>query len=263
MTQEEDVLGLLDEPLSGETGAELPHLVPEQREVPVLDVEVVVLDERKDGPGEREPVVKGLPELARHQSAVFLADPVALRDDRFERTCDVLARLETLDIRADRRDRDARVVDPRAMVVREAVSEREREPLCLGLIEVGKPLLAAPFQCEVGPQFLLVPGRLDAGRHSELERPAGEPAQLLVRAQDEDVDPRNHRRDRLVGDAGEGPPAQLVEEEVGPIAQVVELEVVLHDAVEPIQHAVVGADERVGGADAAELGDDGLVLELG
>ena len=59
VAQVEDVLRLGEEPVVGEQRAELAHLVPEDREEPVLDVEVVVLDERVDRAREREALVEG------------------------------------------------------------------------------------------------------------------------------------------------------------------------------------------------------------
>ena len=46
--QEEDVLAVREEAVRHEDVAELAHLVPEDRVVPVLHVEVVVLDVRVD-----------------------------------------------------------------------------------------------------------------------------------------------------------------------------------------------------------------------
>ena len=65
------------------------------------------------------------------------------------------------------------------------------------------------------------------------------------------------------GMSGKRLPAELVEDEVGAVAEVEELEVVLADAVESLEQAVVGDEEHVAGAEAAALGDDRLVLVLG
>ena len=81
-------------PWATNTRAELADLVPEDRVVPVLDVEVVVLDER-DTPGARArstcrnalAVVIGRQELA-----VLAGDPLALGQDLLQRPVDVLAR---------------------------------------------------------------------------------------------------------------------------------------------------------------------------
>ena len=63
--------------------------------------------------------------------------------------------------------------------------------------------------------------------------------------------------------SGNSAAAELVEGEVRPVAEVEELEVVLEDAVEPLEQAVVGGEQRVARADPAALGHDRLVLELG
>ena len=65
-----------------EERAELAHLVPEDREVAVVDVEVVVLDVREDSPREREALVEGGALLLGDELAVLGGDPLALRDDR-------------------------------------------------------------------------------------------------------------------------------------------------------------------------------------
>ena len=44
----------------GEQRAELTHLVPEHRVVPVVDVEIVVLDVGEDPPGEAQLLVEGV-----------------------------------------------------------------------------------------------------------------------------------------------------------------------------------------------------------
>ncbi len=61
----EDILRIREESLPGQERAELPHLVPEDRAEPVLDVEVVALDEGEDGASKLEALVEGLPCLLR------------------------------------------------------------------------------------------------------------------------------------------------------------------------------------------------------
>ena len=139
MAQVEDVLLLGQEPESCEESAELAHLVPEEREVAVLDVEVVVLDEREDRAGERQALVERPAFLLGQEGAVLLGDPLSLGQHPLEGARDVLARLEPLDVGADRGDRQRRVVDPGAMVVVEAVSVRVVEPGILRLLVVGEP----------------------------------------------------------------------------------------------------------------------------
>ena len=54
----EDVLGVVEEPVPRQERAELPHLVPEERVVPVLDVEVVALDVGEHEPREPEVLIE-------------------------------------------------------------------------------------------------------------------------------------------------------------------------------------------------------------
>ena len=56
----EDVVCLVEEPVADQQLTELPGLVPEQRVVPVLDVEVVALDVGEDQAREAERLVEGL-----------------------------------------------------------------------------------------------------------------------------------------------------------------------------------------------------------
>jgi hypothetical protein len=149
------------------------------------------------------------------------------------------------------------------MVMVEAVSEGEREPWILRLVEVREPLLTCRGARERAAELVFSAPCLHPFGHPELEGATSESPQLLVGTEDEDVDPRHHPRDSLVGDPREELPAELVEDEVGAVAEVVELEVVLHDAVETVEQAVVGPKEEVGGAEPAALRDDHLVLELG
>ena len=65
---------------------ELAHLVPEDREVAVVDVEVMVLDVGEHHAGEREALVEGLAQLRREQRAVPLGDALTLRERSFART---------------------------------------------------------------------------------------------------------------------------------------------------------------------------------
>ena len=62
--------------------------------------------------------------------------------------------------------------------------------------------------------------------------------------------------------SGNASSAPLVEGEVRPVAETQELEVVLEDAVDPFEQAVVRMQERVARPEPAALGDDRLVLEL-
>jgi hypothetical protein len=116
--QVEDVLRVVEEPVRAEDLAELADAVPEDRVVPVLDVEVVVLDVRIDAPREADELVeRGPVVVGREQLAVLARDPLALRDDLVERPVDLLAGLELLDVAAERVERHRQIVHPGAVVV--------------------------------------------------------------------------------------------------------------------------------------------------
>src|SRR4029453_11519742 len=108
MAQVEHVLLIGQETVAPEQSAELAHLVPEEREVAVLDVEVMVLDERKDRAGERQALVERLTLAVGQERPVLLRDPLSLRQHLLERARDVLGRLEPLDVGTNRSDRPRR-----------------------------------------------------------------------------------------------------------------------------------------------------------
>ena len=58
MAEQEDVLLVRQEPVARQECPELAHLVPEDRHVAMVDVEVVVLDIGEDRAGEREALVE-------------------------------------------------------------------------------------------------------------------------------------------------------------------------------------------------------------
>ena len=111
-------------------------------------------------------------------------------------------------------------------------------------------------------ELFLVARALDCLGHAQLECEPREAPELVVRAQDEHVDARQHLRDRLVRDVGEGLATALVEDEVGAVAEVQELEVVLEDAIDALEQAVVRLKQRVARSEAARLEHDRLILEL-
>ena len=80
MTQEEDVLLVDQKAVPGKERAELAHLVPENGVVPVIDVEVVVLDVGEHGAGEGKLLVECLSNLLGKKGAMLVGDPVAFGD---------------------------------------------------------------------------------------------------------------------------------------------------------------------------------------
>ena len=243
----------VQEAVAREQRAELAHLVPEDRVVPVLDVEVVALDVREHRPREAEVLVERAPAsssgAASRYSAVMRSRSAR---HRVERPVDVLAGLQALDVVRGCRERDGGIVDPGAVVVVEAVAVRVVEPRRLGRLPVGRATaapasLAASGDCAARPR----PRPPRRRRRSPSSIGAlGEALELLVGPEEDDVDAGDHLRDRLVGDVGEALLAELVEDEVGGVAEVEELEVVLPDPVDALEQAVVRDEQRVARADA-------------
>src|SRR3954465_2624175 len=150
------------------------------------------------------------------------------------------------------------------MAMREAAAPvREVEPGVLRGFEVGEPARSPITSREVCAQLVLVGRGADGCADSQLERETSEAPKLVVGAQDEDIDARDHLRDGVLRDLGEGSPAEVVEDEIGGVAEIEELEVVLQDPVEPVEEAVVGDEQDVARAHAACFRDDRLVLVLG
>ena len=207
--------GVARNPCRDEQRAELAHLVPEDRVVPVLDVEVVALDVREDRPRQPEVLIERRSRLVvGQQRSVLVGDPVALGADRGERAGDVLARLRAARCRPPMiASGTRRVVDPRAVVVVEAVAVRVVEPRRLHGVPVREPLARPPSVSATAPRGagLVARGGQHRVGHAELERPRGQPLELVVGPEQHDVDPRDHLRDRLVGDVREALLAELVE----------------------------------------------------
>ena len=161
-----------------------------------------------------------------------------------------------------RRVRNARIVEPAAVVVVKAVAGGHVEPRVLDLLELLEPAPAGFGFGELGVDLVwraaLHERRVDPG----LDRQARQPAQLGVGPEQEHVDAGDHLRDVLVGDVRQVALAELDERAVRAVAEQQELEVVLpHQVVQP-QRAAVGVEHLVerGVAVVAERDLVGLVL---
>ena len=86
----------------------------------------------------------------REQLRVLGRDPVALGQQPLLRPVEARARVDLRDVAGDRRERQAEVVDPRAVVVVEAVARRHEEPRVLARLEIGDPGPAALALLELG-----------------------------------------------------------------------------------------------------------------
>ena len=103
---------------------------------------------------------------------------------------------------------------------------------------------------------------------AELDGQLGELLQFVVRAEEVDVHALHHLGDRLIGDGGELLLEEAEEVEIGGIAEVQELEVILPGLVQKLDRAVVGLHHSVGVVEADALLDPfqrhdvGQLLEL-
>src|SRR4029079_11708431 len=98
--EQEDVLPVLEEPDARQERTERAHLVPEDREVAMVDVEVMVLDVGEHLAREGEALVERLEQLRREQRAVPLGDALTLGERSFARKRDLLAGVQSRDVGA-------------------------------------------------------------------------------------------------------------------------------------------------------------------
>ena len=131
-------------PMLCQQRAELADLVPPPRQEPVVAEELVLLDVREHGPRQGQQVVERRPRLLVEQRAVLVRQPLALALDLLGRAVDLLARAQRADVADQRRVRNARVVEPAAVVVVEPVAGRHVEPRVLDLLELVEPAAALP-----------------------------------------------------------------------------------------------------------------------
>jgi len=97
----------------------------------------------------------------------------------------------------------------------------------------------------------------------EFDRQTRQFLQFLVGAEHEDVDPRHHAGDGLVGDLRERFLAKLEKHEIGAIAQHEELEVVVPHLRERLDATVIGYTDIMVLPDAATRGHHLDVVEFG
>ena len=261
--QQEHVIGVGEELRGDQHPPEVAHLPPDHRVGPVLDVEVVVFHVREHRAGEPQLGLEGGPVLvAVDQLGVLVHDPVALGDDGLDRPLQRLAALHLGDVGAQEAERDVRVLQPHLVAVVEGGTGREVEPGLLGLLPGGQPLVALRVAAQSGQHLL---GRGVAGEpvgDPELDRELGQLLDLIVRPEQVDLDPGHHLGDRLVRDGREQLLAAAEEVQVGGVAEVEELEVVLPQLQGQVDQPVVGGQQVERAARAAALGDDRHVLAL-
>ena len=96
------------------------------------------------------------------------------------------------------------------------------------------------------PQRLLAVGTFDLCGEAEVDRQPGETLELIVRPEGDEVEASDHLRDRLVGDVRERLAADLIEDEVGTVAEVDQLEVIVTNAVQSLEQTVIDDQDPVG-----------------
>lgn len=148
----------------------------------MLDVEVVVLDERIHRAGERQALFERRPRLLGEECTVFSRDALTLGEYGGRWARDVLACFELSNVRPDGGNRQSGVVDPGAYVVVEAVPVREVEPRVFRLVEVGEPSRPGLGLRHAGSKLVFVRRALDMLRHADLQRKVREALQLLIRS---------------------------------------------------------------------------------
>ena len=197
----------------------------------MLDVEIVVLDIRKHGAGEAELALESRAGVAVEQFGIFGRDALALGGDGGRRAVDLLAGLNLNDVVPDIAERNVEVLDPIFVVGIEAVAAGEVEPRVLRLLPRLQPVGAARLARDRG-QRLIDRAVLQRLGDADLHRELGELLQLVVGAEQVDLDALHHLRDSLIGDRRELALQESEEIEIGGVAEVEELEVILPGLVE-------------------------------
>ena len=243
------------EPFLHEHVRQLAHLAPHHADAPVLDVEVVVLDVVEHRAAESELGLEVGLVVAVEQVDVLRGDTIAFGDHRLLRCVDLLARLQLADVAAHERERDVESLGPHRIGVVEAGAVGVVEPRILRLGVLGQPDLAAGRATHRGQR--LVDGALaqDVG-DAALDRQAGQAAQLLVGAEQIDLDAGDHLGDRQVGDAGEDLLAEPEVIEVRGVPEVEHLEVELPQLEREVDQFVVAVLQVVHVAATGMPGDD-------
>ena len=154
------------------------------------------------------------------------------------------------------------MVDPGLFVVVEAGAVGEVEPRLADLVPVGLPLGAAVGLLE-GEAHLVGIVEVEDVVEAGVDGLLGQHLELLVRPEQVDLHAGDHLGDAEVGDRREGLLAEPEEVEVGGVAQVEELEVVLPRLEAEVLESVVLDLDPVARAGAEARRDDVEVLHLG
>ena len=232
----------------------------------MLDVEVVVFHVRVGGGGEPALGVEQRLVFAFQQVPVFLDDAVAFDDQGLHRAHDFLALVHPADVVRDVAERDFLVFVPVLVVAVEAVPHGEVEPRVLGGLVLRHPAVPAGGLGEGGQGGADVVRVPEVRLQPQLDGEFSEVLELVIRAEEFHVDALHHGGDGLVRDVGEDLLAEVEEVQVGDVAEVEELEVVLPVLVRQLDQSVVALQQLLG-AVLALAGEDVLhrdhVRELG
>ena len=185
---------------------------------------------------------------------VFGGDPVALFGDLGGRPIDGCALLKPRDVVADKAERNVEVLDPVFVGGIEAVAGREVEPGILRFLPGREPFRAVRMLGD-GRQRLVDRSGLQRVDDAELDGELGEFLQLIVGLEQVDLDALHHLGDGLIGNGRELLLHEAEEIEIGGIAEVQELEVILPRLVEELDRSVVGLHQRVGIVETDAAGD--------
>ena len=150
------------------------------------------------------------------------------------------------------------MVLPCLLVVVETGTRAEVEPRFLHLVPVGLDL--GSIEAGLDPRDVV--GVVEEAGESGVHHLLGNHLQLFIRPEQIDLDAGHHLGDAEIGDRWEGLLAEPEEVEIGGVAEIEELEVVLPDPQDQILEAVVVGLQAGSGPRTETVGDDRQILHL-
>ena len=209
----------------------------------MLDVQVVVLDERKHLAGPGELLVEDDP-IAGLEPVTQLGDePVPLHGTRSMVTIDVVAPLQAANVVRDEPHRDVEAIGPDRVVGVESGAGRVLEPPNLGRLEVGEPAGCGDLGERGEHPFGPLP--TDDAVDTVIDSSTCETPQLTVRAEQFQVCGGDRVGQAQIVDSREGRPAEAEVLEVGEVPQVEQGEVGLPEFDARLDQTVEHPDELV------------------
>ena len=134
---------------------------------------------------------------------VLGGDAVALGEQPLLRPVEARALVDLRDVARDRREREPQVIDPRAMVVVEAVARRHEEPRVLARLELGDPGFPGVALLELGQHLGGCPAIGERGVDALRDRRTRKRLELVVGTEHRRVVARDHLRHHLRPHVGE------------------------------------------------------------